>query len=78
MLNLSKCLPVITWNKNHSSKQVLSMIYTLGKDISAASTFKGFSDKPLKRFLFRQSKKAYSILWPTLVFFDQVNTLDRK
>ena len=25
------CLPVITWNKKHSSKQVLSMIYALGK-----------------------------------------------
>ena len=34
-----KCLPVIIWNKNHSSKQVASMIYTFGKEIFAASTF---------------------------------------
>ena len=35
------CLPVITWNKKHSSKQVASMINTLGKDFFAAATFKG-------------------------------------
>ena len=33
-INLYKelCRPVITWNKKLSSKQVVSMIYTLGKD----------------------------------------------
>ena len=39
-----KCLPVITWNKKHSSKQVVSMVHTLGKDFFAAATFKGLSD----------------------------------
>ena len=36
-----ECLPVITWNKKHSSKQVVSMIYTLGKDFFATATFQG-------------------------------------
>ena len=34
-----ECLPVITRNKKHSSKQVVSMIYTLGKDFFATATF---------------------------------------
>ena len=34
-----KCLPVITRNKKHSSKQVVSMIYTLEKDFFEAATF---------------------------------------
>ena len=34
-------LPVITWKKKHPSKQVVSMIYTLGKDFFEAATFKG-------------------------------------
>ena len=32
-------LPVITHNKKQSLKQVVSMIYTLGKDFFAAVTF---------------------------------------
>ena len=36
-----ECLPVITRNKKHSSKQVVSMIYTLGKDFFATATFQG-------------------------------------
>ena len=41
-INLSKKMfPVITWNKKYSSKQVVSMINTLGKDFFAAATFKG-------------------------------------
>ena len=39
-----KYLQVITWNKKHSSKQVVSMIYTLGKEVFAAATFKGLRD----------------------------------
>ena len=41
MISLYKkeCLPVITRNKKHSSKQVVSMIYTLGKDFFATATF---------------------------------------
>ena len=35
------CLPVITWNKKHSSKQVVSMIYGLRKDFFAAATLEG-------------------------------------
>ena len=34
--------PVITWNKKHSLKQVVSMISTLGRDFFAAVSFKGF------------------------------------
>ena len=42
-INLCKkqCLPVITYNKKHSSKQAVSMIYTLRKNFFAAATFKG-------------------------------------
>ena len=36
-----KCLPVIRWNKDHSSKQVVSMKHTFGKGFSAAATFIG-------------------------------------
>ena len=31
----------MTWNEKHSSKQVVSMINTLGKKVFAAATFKG-------------------------------------
>ena len=47
-----------TRNKKHSSKQVVSMIYTLGKDLLAAAFF-----KVCETFLFRESKKDGSILW---------------
>ena len=40
-LHKKECLPVITRNKKHSSKQVVSMIYTLGKDFFATATFQG-------------------------------------
>ena len=36
-----KCLPVITQNKKHSTKQVVFMMYTLGKDFFATATFQG-------------------------------------
>ena len=32
---------VIEWNEKHSSKQVVSLINTLGKDFLVAATFKG-------------------------------------
>ena len=35
------CLPVITWNKKHSSKQVLPKTYTMDKKSFAAATFEG-------------------------------------
>ena len=43
MISLYKkeCLPVITRNKKHSSKQVVFMMYTLGKDFFATATFQG-------------------------------------
>ena len=43
MISLYKkeCLPVIKRNKKHSSKQVVFMIYTLGKDLFATATFQG-------------------------------------
>ena len=46
-----ECLPVITQNKKHSSKQVVSMIYTLGKDVLQLLLF-----KVSETFLLRQSK----------------------
>ena len=39
-----ECLPVITHTKKHSSKQVVSMICTLGKDCFAATTLSGLRD----------------------------------
>ena len=38
---ISKDAAIITWNKKRSSKQVVSMIYTLQKEFFAAATFKG-------------------------------------
>ena len=52
-----ECLPVITLNKKHSSKQVVSMIYTLGKNFLQLLLF-----KVCEMFLFRQSKEVGSIL----------------
>ena len=40
-LNKKYRLPVITWNKKHSSKQVVSMTDTFRKNFFAAATFKG-------------------------------------
>ena len=53
----TKFLPVITWNRKHSLKQVVSITCTLVKDFFCET------------FLFRQSKKACSIIWSTWVFF---------
>ena len=36
------CLPVITWNKKHLSKQVLPIRYALEKTIFAVATLEGF------------------------------------
>ena len=35
----NESFPVITRNKRHSSKKVVSMIYTLAKDFFAATNF---------------------------------------
>ena len=35
------CFQVITWNKKHSSEQVVSMLYIFEKNFFAAATFKG-------------------------------------
>ena len=59
-----KCLLVITWHKNYSSKQVISMIYTFGKDFLQLLLL-----KVCETFLFKQSNKVYSILWSARVFF---------
>ena len=65
MINLyKKCLPVITWNKRHSSQQVVSMIYKLGEDFFGAAPFKGLSDVSPQT-----CNKLYSILWSRRVFF---------
>ena len=34
-----QCLPVITWKKKHSSKQAVSITYTLEKKVFAVATF---------------------------------------
>ena len=52
---------VITWNKKHSLKKVMSMINTLGKDFFAASTRRFFWD--------RIEKLVVSILWSVSIFF---------
>ena len=48
-----KCLPVITWNKEHSSEQVVPVTYTLEKSLLTAATFKGF----VIRFFSERAKK---------------------
>ena len=35
-----QCLPVITWNKNHLSKQVVIITYTVEKNIFAVAVLK--------------------------------------
>ena len=37
----SRCLPDITRNKKHSSKQVVAIAYSLEKMVFAAATFEG-------------------------------------
>ena len=59
-----KCRLVITWHKKHSSKQVISMIYTFGKDFLQLLLL-----KVCETFPFRQSNKVYSILWSARVVF---------
>ena len=39
------CLPVITWNKKHLSKQVLPIRYALEKTFFAVATFEGSKSK---------------------------------
>ena len=36
-----QCLPVITWNKNHSSKKAASMTYILERKLFEAAAFEG-------------------------------------
>ena len=43
--------------KKHLLKQVVSIVYTFGKDIFAAATFKGLYN------VFFQSKNVCSIIW---------------
>ena len=59
------------WNKKQSSKQVVSMVYTLRK--VAVATFKG-----LQTFLFTQSNKVYSTPWSVIVFFAFLGKKDEK
>ena len=40
-LHRKECFPVITQNKKHSLKQVVSIIYTIKKDFFATGTFQG-------------------------------------
>ena len=61
MINFHKkqCLPVITWNEKHSSKQVVPIKYTLHLALV----------KVCGSFLFRQSKKTLGIFWSVRVIF---------
>ena len=52
--NEKKCLPVITYNKKHSSKQVLRITNTVEKSVFTAGTFKG---------LWFVSLDCLSLLW---------------
>ena len=36
-----QCLPVITWNKNHLSKQLVTITHTLEIKLFAVATFEG-------------------------------------
>ena len=56
---------VITWNKKHSSKQLISMINTLGSGFFAALLLL----KVCKMLLEKQNKNDCSILWSVWVFF---------
>ena len=38
---LLKIMPLIKWNKKHSSKQVVPITYTLEKSFFATATFEG-------------------------------------
>ena len=38
-LHKKQCIPVIKWNKKHSLKQVVLMIYTLAKDFFCSCYF---------------------------------------
>ena len=58
-----QCLPVITWNKNYSLKQIISITHTLDKKIFAAATFEGF----VSPFVSKKVKNC-RILWPASVF----------
>ena len=48
-----ECLPIITRNKKHSSKEVVSMIHTLWKGFFATATFPRF----VRRFFSDRVKK---------------------
>ena len=52
------CLPVVTWSKNNSSKQVVPIICSLEKRFFAVTILV----KVCELFLFRQSKKTCDIL----------------
>ena len=58
-------VPVITWNKKHSLKQVgINDIHTWERLFLQLLLLKF-----CETFLFRQSNKVYNILWPVRVFF---------
>ena len=52
------CLPVMTWNKKHLSKQVIPIKYTLEKSLFAVAMLL----KVCKSFLLRKSKITCSVL----------------
>ena len=54
--------PVITWNKKHSSEQVVSLTYTFVKGFFVVATFKGLSDVSFQT-------EYQSLLWSVQVLF---------
>ena len=75
-----KCHPVITWNKKHSSKQVLPVRYTLKKTIFEAAIFKG-----LRVISFQTEQKIIVIYFGVCESYlhfqkieDQINTVYEK
>ena len=60
----SYSFPVITWTKKHSPKQVLSIIYILGKELFPAATFKGLCEVS---FQTKQKNLQYTLICMTLL-----------
>ena len=64
------CLPVVTWNKNDLSKQVVPITYTLEKRFYAVAILL----KVFESFLFRQSKNLYILVCMSLLWTSREET----
>ena len=61
---MKKCLPVIIWNKKHSSKQDVPITYTFGKKFFAAVYFRRFAFLEKRRLnkYYLRSKFSFSLI----------------